>query len=261
MFAYSNLKQSFAVFRDENDLERLFTKNMDRETSLRVLSQVKELETASDWFTINKDVVNSQGSAEAAKALNIILSEYEIFLKQKIDNMIAATDAEQEQTQEKLSRQPILPVDRFAEEYSELLTTNYERLQLETSQTANDFYNRHFRKNNRNAETQSLQMHELEKVYEHEIAMLSSSLKRHEYQRDSFMSELSRMAKQMSIRENEYNEMLAKTESMKDRLLDKDAEISKQLYFERQLRQQKIEAEEKLADNNSKMMMMRLTTK
>lgn len=77
-------------------MDRYFTKNMDHITCKRILEGVKELEQSSDWFVINRDVVNKQASADVARALDIILSEYEVFVKSRVQSIGQAIDQEQE---------------------------------------------------------------------------------------------------------------------------------------------------------------------
>jgi hypothetical protein len=67
---------------------------MDPETCKRILDGVKDLQKETDWFVINKEVVNAQASADVQKALNTILMEYDVFVKARVESLIAKTDHE-----------------------------------------------------------------------------------------------------------------------------------------------------------------------
>jgi iron uptake system EfeUOB component EfeO/EfeM len=75
-------------------MDRYFSKNMDPAACKRILEGIKELQSETDWFVINKDVVNATASADVAKALDVILLEYEAFVKARVENLIQQTETE-----------------------------------------------------------------------------------------------------------------------------------------------------------------------
>ena len=61
---------------------------MDTLTCKRILESVKEMENSTDWFIVNKEVVELTSSAEVSKSLKLILSEYETFVKAKVESIV-----------------------------------------------------------------------------------------------------------------------------------------------------------------------------
>ena len=101
---------------------------MDPETCKRILDGVKDLQKETDWFVINKEVVNSQASADVSKALNTILMEYDVFVKARVDSLIQKNESEQASQKAVFNKDPPLGANQFSKEYHETLASQYLKL-------------------------------------------------------------------------------------------------------------------------------------
>ena len=66
-----------------NNLDRYFTLNLDEDSRERVLNNVKELMTITDWHYIDKTSVLAMESANPQAFLNQILQSIDEFQKRK----------------------------------------------------------------------------------------------------------------------------------------------------------------------------------
>ena len=69
----SELDAEFENYRKLNNLDRYFTLNLDEESRERVLNNVKELMTTTDWHYVDRTSVLAMESANPQSYLNQIL--------------------------------------------------------------------------------------------------------------------------------------------------------------------------------------------
>ena len=90
-FIFAEQTNEYEEYKEHHNLDRYFAKDMDYDHCKKILADMKELQVETNWFSINKEIVNAQSSADVTKTLNIIVTEYEVYLKHKIESLMQQT--------------------------------------------------------------------------------------------------------------------------------------------------------------------------
>ena len=70
-----DLEQEYSVFKEQNSLEKYFTKYLSLETKKKILSQIDELKKETEWGYYDASDLEQMQSAQPEKVLEAILKD------------------------------------------------------------------------------------------------------------------------------------------------------------------------------------------
>lgn len=84
------VKDDFTTFKQKNDLDIYFSKNLNDDTRKRVLKEVEELNRQTEFIAIDNKILEKCNEANVKGMLESIVDEYNNYIKARIQIFTAS---------------------------------------------------------------------------------------------------------------------------------------------------------------------------